>query len=380
MDRTDFMVNRAQHMRPLEYDLSNRYNELVRYLDDAGVLSNIPVGSIGPSEIITASDALSAPLRSLVVGGNSVQDGTPTPAAPVDIVSVENPVLHFSGKNFALVDETYIRRPSWYMGEWTGTTLIGENGLRNVRPASFGGFGGFYINNLPAGTYTFSAHVIDINAGSCSIHVSSYDGSAMTIIVPNLPMVMNDDMAKYTFTIPSGSKAVAIRPTVFSFRTGYTYVDFDNIQLELGSTATTYEPYKGNTVTLPVTLRSLPDGTRDTLTLTYLRPSTRDGWAWYSGELTRKTGQTTQAATDGITGTVGVDVMSTTGEIADGPTVVYKLATPTAETLDQIELPSVFGPSFTIWGTADVTPTLTTGYVRDISAAINDMQEAIADL
>lgn len=34
-------------------------------------------------------------------------------------------------------------------------------------------------------------------------------------------------------------------------------------------------------------LRSLPDGTHDTLTLTYLRPSSRDGWVWYSGEVTR---------------------------------------------------------------------------------------------
>ena len=36
------------------------------------------------------------------------------------------------------------------------------------------------------------------------------------------------------------------------------------------------------------TLRSLPDGTKDTLTLTYLRPSTREGWAVYAASVTRR--------------------------------------------------------------------------------------------
>jgi hypothetical protein len=38
---------------------------------------------------------------------------------------------------------------------------------------------------------------------------------------------------------------------------------FTNIQLELGSTATTYEPYKSSTLTIDTELRSLPNGVRD---------------------------------------------------------------------------------------------------------------------
>lgn len=64
-----------------------------------------------------------------------------------------------------------------------------------------------------------------------------------------------------------------------------------DIQLELGSTATAYEPYEGQTVPLyDGTLRSLPDGTRDTLALSYLRPSTREGWALYDRELVQRVG------------------------------------------------------------------------------------------
>lgn len=38
-------------------------------------------------------------------------------------------------------------------------------------------------------------------------------------------------------------------------------------------------------------LRSLPNGTHDTLSLTYLRPSTREGWAWYTSTLTKVTNE-----------------------------------------------------------------------------------------
>lgn len=297
MDYTDFVVDRAQHMRPLEYDLSESHNELVRYLHDMGVLDNVPVGTLGPAEILTASDAISAPLRSLVVGGSSTQDGTPTPSSPVPIVSTVNPIIH---------------------------------------------------------------------AGD-------------------------------------------------------------------GTTDATGWP-----ITLPVTLRSLLNGTRDTLALTYLRPSTREGWAWYSGKVTRRA--TTEVingremdwwkstsyvggyyrrawatnrgiartsnhlqdrfatATSASTYTVGTclideslnfrvdnDLYPTLADfkawLVENPvTIQYPLATPTTETLDPIELPVLPAPNVTIYATADATPTLTAEYIRNLSASISDMQTAIADI
>jgi hypothetical protein len=96
---------------------------------------------------------------------------------------------------------------------------------------------------------------------------------------------------------------------------------------------------QGNTTlsTTPIPLpsrgwvASLPDGTADTLTL--------DG----AGKVTwtLPTSETTQAVTDGVTGTVGVDVLSSTGQIADGATVLYKLATPVTEQRGYVDLPEI---------------------------------------
>ena len=74
------------------------------------------------------------------------------------------------------------------------------------------------------------------------------------------------------------------------------------MQFEIGSTATAYEPYHGTTIPdlLPegTDLRSLPDGTKDQLNLSYLRPSTRAGWAWYSRELVQRVASATFDGTD----------------------------------------------------------------------------------
>ena len=50
-------------------------------------------------ESIVVNDASAYPLHGLKLFGKSTQDGTPTPDAPVDIVSVENPVVAVYGKN-----------------------------------------------------------------------------------------------------------------------------------------------------------------------------------------------------------------------------------------------------------------------------------------
>lgn len=50
-------------------------------------------------ESIVLSDASEYPLQNLKLFGRSTQDGTPTPDAPVDIVSVENPLVAIYGKN-----------------------------------------------------------------------------------------------------------------------------------------------------------------------------------------------------------------------------------------------------------------------------------------
>ena len=57
-------------------------------------------------ESIVLNDASEYPLQNLRVFGKSSQDGTPTPDAPVDIVSVENPAIGVYGKN--LINNTLL--------------------------------------------------------------------------------------------------------------------------------------------------------------------------------------------------------------------------------------------------------------------------------
>ena len=48
--------------------------------------------------------------ENLVLYGNSVQDGTPTPEAPIDIMSIENPIIKVTGKN--LINNTLTSQTS----------------------------------------------------------------------------------------------------------------------------------------------------------------------------------------------------------------------------------------------------------------------------
>lgn len=67
-------------------------------------------------------------------------------------------------------------------------------------------------------------------------------------------------------------------------------------------------------------------------------------------------------------------------ELLGNAELIYKLATPVTTTLDPIELPSVIGPSCTIWATADATPELQVTYERDVTIAYDALLAAIADL
>lgn len=156
----------------------------------------------------------------------------------------------------------------------------------------------------------------------------------------------NTGSVSVTGTAPSGTNVVQVFLYARQASSGAVgdSATYAHVQLEIGSPATAYKPYSSTTTPIPVTLRSLPDGTHD---------------EWVSGETEdtyiQRVGETMQAVTDGVTGTVGVDVLSSTGEIANGAQVLYKLATPVTTTLAHVSLPYVDGSA---WVDAEVTPTI----------------------
>ena len=178
-------------------------------------------------------------------------------------------------------------------------------------------------------------------------------------------------------------------------------------------------------------LRSLPDGTKDELHLTYLRPSARAGWAVYSASLVQMVGHIVLTGTSpfninsfgtkgintiglAVTGTSyttntnlhcdryvagqsGIYITSNGTYIGltppDGITDMasfnswlannnvsldYPLATPVTTDLGEIELPVLPAPTCTVW--ADPTTGLQMEYVRDTSIVIANLEAAYADL
>lgn len=219
-----------------------------------------------------------------------------------------------------------------------------------------------------------------------------------------------------------------------------TFAGKNIINQETDSSA--YEPYSVTNVLLNLThaLRSLPDGTHDTLSLTYLRPSTREGWAWYSGEVVERTSKISLAVSNmidedhggivpGWTGINTTDYSTsasaafrhTSGEcnihsssngdayaarynshnfLALRPEYGYPYSTAeewksahpdlvftmtyrrrknaiVTTDLDPIELPVLPAPNCTVW--SDPSTGLRMRYMRDSNIVIQRIEEAIAD-
>ena len=188
---------------------------------------------------------------------------SPSPDWPQPIVSADAPSILVFGRN--LIDPALVEQGT------IGSKKEDAPGDTRCRVA-----GSFDLNVLAGSTVTCT--------GSCTGGTFQWILSHFVGLASASSGWLNSGAS---YTIPPEAENIRM---LFrrSDDTAVTPADFSNIQLELGSTATEYEPYVGTTVTLPVTLRSLPDGTKDELALSYLRPSTREGWAWYSGEVTRR--------------------------------------------------------------------------------------------
>lgn len=393
-------------------------------------------------EVLTADDAYSAPPVSLDIAGKSTQDGTPTPENPVPIDSIEVlelPVT-FVGKNLASPATTPLSKTSnGITYSWDGERLNASGTSSASNSTSMNIPIGNVLTLYAGKTYTFSLQGT-FNTG----------GSGTTFYFNTSKPGKTNWTLRYVFG-RAGANSWAYTPTEdmvlrnFSLRissSGTTVNISAHLQLELGSTATAYEPYAVITANIPLqghVLRSLPNGTHDTLSLTYLRPSAREGWAWYSRELVQRVLHVTASELAANThwiksgvalngyyvpisyfdGAVGnkaalcnmfsyasslneyfnnygrmwidnnfnfnVDPTLAGSTIANFKTwlattdleLISLLATPVITALDPIELPILPAPSFTIW--SNPSTGLQIEYIRDSNLVIQRIEEAIAD-
>ena len=199
------------------------------------VRQNILVGSeIGNP--LSVDDAFPAPLCGLTVYGKSTQDGTPTPDAPVPIVSAGDGgslTVKVRGKNLW---DNFKTLSLGNVEQKKGTYIATTSTMQvDITPASVGA----RPLRLKAGnTYTFSLKT--------TVSISSYkfvclkytNGEGKNIVFANIDFV--------NFVPERDVENVGF--ILYETVAGDKVYD---VQLEMGSKATSYEPYREQLLTLP---------------------------------------------------------------------------------------------------------------------------------
>lgn len=168
---------------------------------------------------ITDSD--NGKIQDMMLYGKSSQDGTPSPENPVEIKSVVNPVIKICGKN--LFDSKKF-------------PIILNRAIDTNTGNLYESLSGNYCATEKYIPFPYSGKKVSFNA---SMSLCAYDKDYKFISTVN----------KNNGQVPTGTMYVR-----FDIKTE----DKDKAQIELSENATTYEPYKEQTIQLPVTLNAIP--------------------------------------------------------------------------------------------------------------------------
>lgn len=188
-------------------------------------LQNVLVGS-ETGNPIAVDDAFAVPLRGLTVYGKSTQDGTPSPDAPVPIVSAGDGgsvVVKVTGKNLLYFPD----------GSKTtrGITVTAKDGLISISGTATGdGYA-----DLPI-TPVITSSVAILSSSIASPKTKLVSKTWKAILEQNTATKMSDTATRITFSVARGQT--------------YNLTGIE-VQLELGTTATAYSPYREQLLTLP---------------------------------------------------------------------------------------------------------------------------------
>ena len=268
--------------------------------------------------------------------------------------------------------------------------------------------------SLPEGRYTISGI---LRRGTA---VNIKDGSS------NGTLIKYVDSLPATLDVKNGQSLFAN-----SYDTGEcdaTVNIISNLQLELGSTATAYEPPAVTSTPIDLdghALNSLPDGTRDELTIdatgavtlvqrvgAKVLPSDAASWKKdASGAALRySTGISPDAVHNYVPGTVMSDALpprvatddmydstcimaernnayasigsdetaQTIASVCGDKTLLYPLATPQTIPLTPVTLPTLPSPNITVYHDSDVPSDITVEYERDVTIAFDKLQAQVS--
>lgn len=208
--------------------INNSMMQIAANKEDTAALQkrqNVLVGS-ETGNPIDVDDAFAAPLCGLTVYGRSTQDGTPTPDAPVPIVSAGDRgsvTVKATGKNLLNIPDG--------SGTARGITVTAKDGLISISgTATSSGYAKLDI--LPF----IASGVVILSSSITSPKVKLVSETWSVILSSGAADKMSDMATKIVFIVTQGQ----------------TYnLTGVKVQLELGTTATAYSPYREQLLTLP---------------------------------------------------------------------------------------------------------------------------------
>lgn len=206
-------------------DNSTTFREYVEELED--IYSNLPKVTSEGTEV-TLTPTKKGKL-SLVEKGNSEQEGTPTPSTPIPIKSVTG------NNNVVVQNKNLFNKGNYnqYSGYFLNNSIVSNN-ANNI----------IYIPCKRNTTYTVSK-VITQNFGlACSVDVPNNN-----VAITNKISANNQASATITTDNTCNYLVAWVRNGNLSNEPSYTEV-INSIQIEEGSTATSYEEHKETTLPL----------------------------------------------------------------------------------------------------------------------------------
>ena len=183
---------------------------------------------------------------------------SPSPDYPQEIKSVVNPTVKVCGKNLLNYD-------AWSQIDCANGKAVYENNGVTITALRNDAFTNYDMSKFP------TTARIPVNVGE-TITISWDEplnkegrvyvfGNATT---SNMTYVNNSSSKQLKYTIPSGVTFITFR---FGVGNAGDTISYRNIQIELGSTSTAYEPYHEQTVALPYTLNAVPVETGGNVTI-----------------------------------------------------------------------------------------------------------------
>ena len=303
---------------------------------------NILIGS-GTGNPVSTSDAFPAPLCGLTVYGRSTQDGTPSPDNPAPIVSAGDGgsvAVKATGRNLLNIPDG--------SGTARGVTVTAKDGLISI-----------------SGTATSS--------GYAKLDIPQFIASGVVILSSSITSPKAKLVSETWGVILSLGTAdkmsdMATR-IVFIVTEGQTYnLTGVKVQLELGTTATAYSPYREQLFTLPT-----PNGLPGIPVTSGGNYTDSTGQQWVCDEIDLERGVKVQR--------MDKAAFDSTKTLAEQNAVI--LATPVETPLTPAEIAAykaltTYAPNTVVQASDGAG--LKLDYQRDVNIVIKNLEDAIASM